>query len=78
MKNREHAMAVLRAKLYEIQLAEQQEEIYSRRKSQVGTGSRSEKIKTYNYKVAFDIGRYSRFLIRAVKRGGGGGGGGGE
>lgn len=50
LKNREKAMQLLRAKLYEIELAEQNAEIYGRRKSQVGTGSRSEKIRTYNYK----------------------------
>ena len=36
--------------MYEAKLREQQEEISSMRKSQVGTGSRSEKIRTYNYK----------------------------
>lgn len=50
LKNRERAMSLLRAKLYEMELAEQNAEIYGRRKSQVGTGSRSEKIRTYNYK----------------------------
>ncbi|CDF38022.1 Peptide chain release factor RF1, Rhodoplastic [Chondrus crispus] len=50
LKNRERAMQILRAKLYELELAEQNAEIYGRRKSQVGTGSRSEKIRTYNYK----------------------------
>lgn len=50
LKNRERAMKILRAKLYERELAEQNAEIYGRRKSQVGTGSRSEKIRTYNYK----------------------------
>ncbi|CAN8065480.1 unnamed protein product [Agarophyton chilense] len=50
LKNRERAMQILRAKLYEMELAEQNAEIYGRRKSQVGTGSRSEKIRTYNYK----------------------------
>lgn len=50
MKNRERAMQILRAKLYEIEMAERNAEIYGRRKSQVGTGSRSEKIRTYNYK----------------------------
>lgn len=50
LKNRERAMQILRAKLYEMQLEEQNAEIYGRRKSQVGTGSRSEKIRTYNYK----------------------------
>ncbi|BAW96026.1 peptide chain release factor 1 [[Synechococcus] sp. NIES-970] len=50
LKNRERAMQILRAKLYEIQLQERNEAISSMRKSQVGTGSRSEKIRTYNYK----------------------------
>lgn len=50
LKNRERAMQILRAKLYEIELAERNAEVYGRRKSQVGTGSRSEKIRTYNYK----------------------------
>jgi peptide chain release factor 1 len=50
LKNRERAMQILRAKLYERQLAEQNAEIYGRRKSQVGSGGRSEKIRTYNYK----------------------------
>ena len=43
-------MQILRAKLYEIKLREQQAEVTSIRRSQVGTGSRSEKIRTYNYK----------------------------
>ncbi len=50
LQNRERAMQILRAKLYEIKMREQQAEITSRRLSQVGTGSRSEKIRTYNYK----------------------------
>ena len=50
LKNRERAMQILRAKLFEMQLREQQEKITSERRSQVGTGSRSEKIRTYNYK----------------------------
>lgn len=50
LKNREKAMQILRAKLYEIELAERNAEIYGRRRSQVGTGSRSEKIRTYNYR----------------------------
>lgn len=43
-------MQILRAKLYEAKLREQQEAVTSMRRSQVGTGSRSEKIRTYNYK----------------------------
>ncbi len=50
LQNRERAMQILRAKLYEIKLAEQQEAVTSMRRSQVGTGARSEKIRTYNYK----------------------------
>ena len=50
LQNKERAMQILRAKLYEMKLREQQESVSSMRKSQVGTGSRSEKIRTYNYK----------------------------
>lgn len=50
LQNRERAMQILRAKLYEMKLQEQQAEVTSLRRSQVGTGSRSEKIRTYNYK----------------------------
>ena len=50
LQNRERAMQILRAKLYEMKLQEQQDEITSMRRSQVGSGSRSEKIRTYNYK----------------------------
>ncbi|KAG1668296.1 hypothetical protein FOA52_011193 [Chlamydomonas sp. UWO 241] len=51
-KNRERAFQILRAKLFDLELQKQQDEIYAARKSQVGTGDRSEKIKTYNYKDA--------------------------
>ncbi len=50
LQNRERAMQILRAKLYEIKLQEQQAAERSKRLSQVGTGSRAEKIRTYNYK----------------------------
>jgi peptide chain release factor 1 len=50
LQNKERAMQILRAKLYEMKLREQQDEVKSRRLAQVGTGSRSEKIRTYNYK----------------------------
>ncbi|WP_414526767.1 peptide chain release factor 1 [Nodularia chucula] len=50
LQNKERAMQILRAKLYEIKLSEQQDAVTSMRRSQVGTGSRSEKIRTYNYK----------------------------
>jgi len=49
LQNREKAMRVLRAKLYERALAEQQAELAADRRAQVGTGDRAEKIRTYNY-----------------------------
>jgi peptide chain release factor 1 len=49
LQNRERAMRVLRARLYERALAEQQAEIGASRQGQVGTGERAEKIRTYNY-----------------------------
>ncbi|ESQ43780.1 hypothetical protein EUTSA_v10006001mg [Eutrema salsugineum] len=50
LRNKARAFQLLRAKLYEIKVREQQEKIRNQRKSQVGTGARSEKIRTYNYK----------------------------
>jgi peptide chain release factor 1 len=49
LQNRERAMKVLRARLYEAKLAEQQAELAADRRSQVGTGERAEKIRTYNF-----------------------------
>ena len=48
-KNRDKAMKMLRTKLYDIERTKQTEAIASARKSQVGTGDRSERIRTYNY-----------------------------
>ena len=48
-KNKDKAMKVLRSRLYERMVAEQNEAIASDRRSQVGTGDRSERIRTYNY-----------------------------
>jgi peptide chain release factor 1 len=49
LQNRERAMKLLRAKLYEAELAKQQAALSADRKSQVGTGDRAEKIRTYNF-----------------------------
>jgi peptide chain release factor 1 len=50
LQNKEKAMRVLRARLYEMKLAEQQEAIGLQRRGMVRTGNRSEKIRTYNFK----------------------------
>jgi peptide chain release factor 1 len=50
IKNRQKAMKVLRSRLYEIELRKQQDAIAKERRGQVGTGERSEKIRTYNFK----------------------------
>lgn len=49
LQNRERALKILRARLYEKKLEEQQIQVAQNRKLQVGTGDRSEKIRTYNY-----------------------------
>jgi peptide chain release factor 1 len=49
LQNRERAMRVLRARLYEQALAEQRAAVAASRQAQVGTGDRAEKIRTYNY-----------------------------
>ncbi len=50
VKNRAKAMKVLRARLYEMEMRKQQDAIAKDRRTQVGTGDRSEKIRTYNFK----------------------------
>ncbi|HQA48902.1 MAG TPA: peptide chain release factor-like protein, partial [Bacillota bacterium] len=49
LKNKEKALKVLRARLLDMEIARQNEEIAQSRKSQVGSGDRSERIRTYNY-----------------------------
>jgi peptide chain release factor 1 len=49
LKNRNKAMAVLRARLLDVERRRQQEEVESTRRSQVGTGERAEKVRTYNF-----------------------------
>jgi len=72
LKNKELAMNMLRAKLYAMQVEEQQAAIANTRKMQVGTGSRSEKIKTYNYKDSrcTDHRLGSNFALDGVLSGG--------
>mmetsp|Transcript_23589 Transcript_23589/g.59721 ORF Transcript_23589/g.59721 Transcript_23589/m.59721 type:complete len:428 (-) Transcript_23589:53-1336(-) len=50
LKNKELAMSILRTKLFDLELEARNAELYKQRKDQVGTGSRSEKIRTYNWK----------------------------
>jgi peptide chain release factor 1 len=70
MQNRELAMKMLRAKLQAQKQAEQDEKIGSERKLKVGTGERSEKIRTYNYpqnrvtdhRIGFTIQKLDRVM----------------
>lgn len=49
LRNKEKAMKILRTKLYDLKLQEQNKELSAAKKSQIGTGDRSERIRTYNY-----------------------------
>ena len=69
-KNRDKAMKMLRAKLYDIEKTKQDDAIASERKSQVGTGDRSQKIRTYNFhqsrvtdhRIGFTTHNFEEFL----------------
>ena len=70
IQNRERAMTMLRAKLFEVQEEERNRKMASDKKMQVGTGDRSEKIRTYNYpqgritdhRIKFDVFQMEAFL----------------
>ena len=70
LQNREKAMRVLRARLYELKLAEQMEKEGAARRTMVRTGNRSDKIRTYNYKqnrvtdhrIGLDLHKLDRIL----------------
>ncbi len=70
LQNKEKAMQILRAKLYDVKLQEENSKIESERKSKIGSGDRSEKIRTYNYpqnrvtdhRIGFTINKLDRVM----------------
>lgn len=70
VQNREYAMNLLKSRLYEIEKSKQDSEIANTRKSQVGSGDRSEKIRTYNYpqgritdhRIGMSVYQFENFL----------------
>ena len=72
LQNRERAMKLLRAKLYEAELPEQQAALSAERKSQVGTGDRAEKIRTYNFPQRRVTDHRINFSVHNLDAGAGG------
>lgn len=73
LQNRNRAMSILRARLYEMEQEKQRLEVEEARRSQVGTGERSEKIRTYNYpqsRVTDHRINVSNYNLPAVMEGG--------
>ncbi len=73
LQNRQRAMSILRARLYEVEQEKLRQEVEATRRSQVGTGERSEKIRTYNYpqsRVTDHRINLSSYNLPAVMEGG--------